>query len=298
MGRLALIVNPLASGVDDARIEAVERTLRPYAGVATYRTSARGDAVNIAREVSREVDAVVVLSGDGGFNEALNGIARDIPIGFVPGGRSNVLPRALGLPRNAVAAAEVVGRAFAARRARRISLGRANGRRFGFSAGVGLDAELVRRVEARGGTSEGARADDLAFAAVAARLVTERRGRFPPRLEIEGRGRAAFALVANCDPYTYFRRVPLHVAPRARFELGVDLVAPVCAGPRALPRFLAYALLGRGQTRAPDVLYGHDLDRVLVHCDAPTPLQLDGEDLGDVTSAAFESERGALAVLV
>jgi hypothetical protein len=33
-------------------------------------------------------------------------------------------------------------------------------------------------------------------------------------------------------------------------------------------------------------------------CDTPMPLQADGEDLGDVESAVFEAERGAVSVLV
>ena len=54
------------------------------------------------------VDAGVVFSGDGGFNEALNGLESDVPIGFLPGGGTSVLPRALGLSRNPVAAARQV----------------------------------------------------------------------------------------------------------------------------------------------------------------------------------------------
>ena len=81
-------------------------------------------------------------------------------LGFVPGGGTSVLPRALGLPRDPIAAAY----ALAAGRERRISLGRANGRRFGFAAGVGLDAELVRRMDARGRDDEGRRPGDLTFA--------------------------------------------------------------------------------------------------------------------------------------
>ena len=41
---------------------------------------------------------VIVFSGDGGFNEALNGLEGDVPVGFLPGGGTSVLPRALGLP--------------------------------------------------------------------------------------------------------------------------------------------------------------------------------------------------------
>jgi diacylglycerol kinase family enzyme len=33
-------------------------------------------------------------------------------------------------------------------------------------------------------------------------------------------------------------------------------------------------------------------------CDAPMPLQVDGEDLGNVERAVFECERDAISVLV
>ncbi len=115
---------------------------------------------------------------------------------------------------------------------------------------------------------------------------------------LAGLGRAAFALVANGDPYTYAGRLPLHVAPLARFELGLDVVAPRSVRARTLPRFLFYATTGRGQTRARDVLYAHDLDRLEAVCDRPTALQVDGEDLGDVDRALFEAERDAVSVLV
>jgi diacylglycerol kinase family enzyme len=87
------------------------------------------------------------------------------------------------------------------------------------------------------------------------------------------------------------------VAPLARFELGLDVVAPRRLGPAELPRFVAYALRGRGQENAADIIYAHDLDRIEVRCDHPLPLQADGEDLGDVEHAVFEAERDAVEVL-
>ena len=285
-----LIVNPWASGVTEERTIEVARALGTD---DVRRTERRGHAVELARAASHEADGIVVFSGDGGFNEALNGLERDVPIGFVPGGGTNVLSRALGLPRDPVEAA----RRIADGRVRRISLGRVNGRRFAFAAGIGLDAELLRRMEALGRMG-GRREHDVRVAWIALRLIAERRARFPPALEVRGVGRAAFSLVANCDPYSYLGPVPLHVAPEARFELGLDLVAPREVRPATLPRFVAYALRGRGQTRAPDVLYRHDVDRLDILCDGPLPLQVDGEDLGDVVEAAFETERDAVSVLV
>ena len=68
--------------------------------------------------------------------------------------------------------------------------------------------------------------------------------------------------------------------------------------PRALPRFAAYVARGKGQESARDVLYAHDVDRIEIRCDRPLPLQVDGEDLGDVDRVVFEAERDAVTVLV
>jgi diacylglycerol kinase family enzyme len=286
-----LIVNPYASRVDEASAAAVARIL----GVdEVLRTERPGHATELVRESAGRAPAIYVFSGDGGFNEAVNGADDRTPLGFVPGGGTSVLPRALGLPRDPLRAAAQL----AAGRTRRIGLGRANGRRFAFSAGVGLDAELVRRVDALGRTGEGRRAGDLSFALTAVRLLAERRARLEPVLELRGLGRAAFALVANGSPYTYAGRLGLRLAPLARFELGLDVVAPRELRPGMLPRFVLYALRGRGQERAPDVIHAHDLDRLELVCDTPQPLQVDGEDLGDVSEVVLEAERDALTVLV
>src|SRR5690349_20993451 len=96
----ALIVNPFSSQVTASRLEAVEEALAEYAEIETLPTSRRGHATDIARRAANNHDAVLVFSGDGVFNEVVNGIEKDIPLGFIPGGRTNVLPRALGLPRD------------------------------------------------------------------------------------------------------------------------------------------------------------------------------------------------------
>jgi len=295
MKRAVLIVNPHASRVTEEGISAVERALMRAAYVRTVRTERPRHAVELAREAG-EADALVIFSGDGGFNEALNGVERDdLPLGFVPGGGTSVLPRALGLPRDPVEAAERVADALARDRTRRISTGRVNGRRFAFSAGIGLDAEAVRRVDDRGRSPEGRRPGDLAFVGTFARMVWERRGRFDPALEVKGYGRAALVLVANVNPYTFLKALAIQIAPEAVFEEGLDFLAPVSLTPRTLPPLLFALATGRPARNA---LRGHDLDRIEVRCDRPLPLQADGEDLGDVSEALFEAERASIAVLV
>jgi diacylglycerol kinase family enzyme len=283
--RTILVVNPYASRVTPELAEKVAAALGASETVFTERA---GHATEIAR--AADTDAIVVFSGDGGFNEVLNGARPETVLGFVPGGGTSVLPRALGLPRDPVEAARAIARG----RTRRIGLGRANGRRFGFAAGLGLDAELVRRLDARGRDASGKRPGDLAFAMTALRTLAERRVRFDPVLEIAGQGRAAFALVANADPYSYVGRLPLRLPRGARVEAGLDVLAPRAFRARSLPGAVSYLLTGR--TRLP-LIHLHDQDRIEVTCDIPTPLQLDGEDVGDVTHVVFEAERDAVEVL-
>lgn len=287
-----LIVNPRASGVTDEIVERVRAALAP--GLEVVQTEGPGTATTIGREREPDVDAIYVLSGDGTYNEVLNGVEGDTPLGFLPGGGTSVLPRALGLGRDPIAAASALasGRATS----RRIGLGRVNGRRFAFNAGIGFDAELVRRIDRRGRDASGRRPGDLTFVREALGMIVGARGRFPERLEVEGEGRAAFALVANCDPYTYAGRMALRVARDASFDRGLDLVAPRSVRPRSLPR-VALAL-ARGTRGGRGMLVVHDAARIVVRCDGPLPLQVDGEDLGDVEEATFESEPEAVAVLV
>ena len=284
--KTTLIVNPYASKVTPALADRIARALGASETVFTERA---GHATELARDA--DADAVVVFSGDGGFNEVLNGVRPETVLGFVPGGGTSVLPRALGLPRDPVAAA---GR-IAAARTRRITLGRANGRRFAFAAGIGLDAELIRRVDDLGRREDGKRPGDLAFARVALRTLAEHRVRFDPALEVVGQGRAAFALVANADPYSYVGALPLRLPRGADLAGGLDLLAPRSFRARSLPGAVSYLLTGR--TRLP-LLRLHDADRIEVRCDAPLPLQLDGEDLGDVEHVVLEAERDAVTVLV
>ena len=294
MTDVLLIVNPFATSVTEQRVRLVEASLARAGEVKTVLTERRGHATELA---AAGADAVVVFGGDGAINEVLNGLAAEVPFGALPGGGTSVFARALGLPREPGAAAEQLAEAIGVGRTRRITLGRVDGRRFGFSAGVGFDAATVRRVDALGRAQDGKRPGDFAFAYELVRVLASGRFKLEPALEVSGRGRAAAVFVANCDPYTYAGSIPLHIAPEARFELGLDLVAPISVSARSVPRVARRLVTGKGH-ETEDVLYAHDVDRIEITCDRPLPLQVDGEDLGDVVHAVIEAERDAVGVFV
>jgi diacylglycerol kinase family enzyme len=302
--RRVLIVNPAASGVTEGRLARVRAELEAVGPLETVLSERAGHGMELAAAASVDCDTIYVFAGDGGYNEVVNGMQADVPVGFLPGGATSVVPRALGLPRDPIVCARRLARSTGTRR---ISLGKASygasaelpsaPRRFTFCAGVGLDAELVRAVDRRG-RQNGRRPGDLAFAWELVRILAAARGTLEPRLEVEGAGRCAFVFAAKCDPYSYAGSVPIRAAPAARFELGLDIFAPRRLRPPDILRVLWWLLANPGQTDSPHAVYMHDADRVVVRCDRPTPFQVDGEDLGDVQEVVLEAERNALTVLV
>jgi diacylglycerol kinase family enzyme len=278
--RVSLIVNPFASRVTERRVRELEQRLDV---VETLLTERPGHATELAAGAAGE--AVFVFGGDGVINEVLNGLSDGKPLGIVPGGYTNVLARALGVPPDPAAAVTP----------RRISLGRVNGRRFAFAAGIGVDSETVRQLETDKRRRDGRRPGDLTYARVIATRLF--RG-YEPQLEVEGLGRAAILFVSNDAVYTYAGPLPFRFSPLARFELGLDVCAVERVGPVAATRLVGRLVGGRGLVGARGVLAAHDLALVRVKCDRPLPLQADGEDLGDVTEAVFEAERDAVDVLV
>ena len=299
MRRAALIVNPFATGVSESSLDAVREALSPYAELETFLTERPRHATELATGALRDgFDALFVFSGDGGFNEVLNGTERDVPLGFIPGGGTSVLPRALGLSRDPVVAARRIGEALELGRTRRISLGRVNGRRFSFSAGMGLDAETVRRFNGLGRDPDGHRPSDLRFVLTLAGVLRSRGFRYEPAADVAEIGPAAFVIVSNCETFTYAGPLRLSLTPRARFEDGLDAVAPRQIRPRDVARLAGYLFTHVEALRGSGVAYLHDRDRIEVRCRRPLPLQADGEDLGDVEEAVFECDRDAVSVLV
>ena len=294
MARVVLIVNPFASGVTRDGVERVETALRERCDVETHLTHARGHAQELAAAAIGQADAVIVFAGDGTYNEAINGAGGQVPFGFLPGGGASIFTRALGLPRDPAAAAAQVALALAEGRTEPVGLGRVNGRRFCFAAGVGLNAEVIRRVEARGRSEDGRRAGNAFVAATAAGVLLRARLRVEPELELVGRGRAAFVLAGLGRPYTYAGPIPIRLSAGGA---GLDFVAPERVTPSSAPE-LVFRLLRGTLAGAPGVIAGSGVDAFEVRCDRPLPLQADGEDLGDVTEALFEAEQDALTVLV
>src|SRR5512132_4567506 len=147
--RMLVIVNPYATTVSDRLKNLVVYALQSRYEVEAVDTEKRDHATQICREAAREgYDVVVAFGGDGTVNEAANGlVGSETPLTALPGGSTNVYCRMLGIPNDVVDATEHLLGLADAWKEQRVDLGRLDDRRFVFSAGMGLDASVVERVD-------------------------------------------------------------------------------------------------------------------------------------------------------
>jgi diacylglycerol kinase family enzyme len=304
--RALLVVNPAATTTTERGRDVLVRALRSEVDLTVKYTRRRGHAADLARRaVTRGIDVVVTLGGDGTVNEVVNGLLHegpgpDVPaLAVVPGGSTNVFARALGLPKEWTEGTAVILDALHDRRVRMVGLGRADERYFTFCAGFGIDAEVVRKVERarlRGKVSTGSlyvRSTVSQFF-----LDTERRAS-PITLERPGEEAAAgiaTVIVQNTAPWTYLGDRPINPCPQASFETGLDLLAIRELNLPTTARTVAQILSRRPNPHGRHLLTLHDLAEFTVRASRPLAFQVDGDYLGERTKVMFSAVPEALRV--
>ena len=98
-----IIVNPIGGkGKSLKALKEAEEVLKAHGALYTvHNTEYAGHATEIARELSRKPDTkLIVMGGDGSFNEVLNGIENfdNVTLGIVACGTGNDFIRASGHP--------------------------------------------------------------------------------------------------------------------------------------------------------------------------------------------------------
>jgi diacylglycerol kinase family enzyme len=307
--RALLVVNPRATAATRHVRDLLVERLGAEASITEAVTEYRGHAIGLARRAAdRGDDLVVAVGGDGTVNEVVNGLLaeghdRALPrCAVVPCGFANIFARALGLPDDPVAAVEALAGALRADRARAVSMGAAGDRYFTFCAGLGFDATVVRRVEAR--RSAGRRSTAALYVRSALREYVAGASRKPPRTSLllaDGREvhGAAIVIVSNTTPWTYLGSRALTPTPLTGFETGLDVFAMTSFG--VLPVARSAVRLLSGSPRLADPRWSvsfHDLSKFTLRSSAPVDLQLDGEYLTGFTEVRFRAIPGALHVVV
>ena len=281
-------------------------------------TTAAGPAAGTGgADVVEPVDAVVVVGGDGTLNEVVDGLlergvgaAPGVCVGVVAAGSANVFARAVGLPGRAGPAVDAVAEAVEAGRTRPVGLATvvlddAAPRWLTFGVSLGLDAEIVARVE--GLRARGRRATPARYvrAGFAQHLRTDRRR---PRLRLvvedaDGRvtSRAAGlfqVLVASTSPWTYLGERPVDLLPGTRPQDGLGVFGLRTLALLPVLRVGLAGLVGRFDPGPPHVVRHLDAAAVEVRADVPVAVQVDGDHAGAHQRARVVRVPDALRVLV
>src|SRR5215208_5867446 len=205
--RMLIIVNPYATTVSDRLKNLVVYALQGRYDVEAVTTQAQRHAIEIGREAcDGGYDVVVAFGGDGTLNEVANGLAgTDVPVSVLPGGSTNVVCRTLGIPNDVVDATEhLIGLADDFR-PRKVDLGIANGRRFVFACGAGLDATAARTVDSHPRMKARAGRWYYTWAAVSGFYRSYVRNPVRMRMQVNGQtAEGVTAIAQNSDPFSYF----------------------------------------------------------------------------------------------
>jgi len=278
-----IILNPAAKG-DQARktIDRVEK-LAPDAKLLL--TENAGDGERQAREaVAMGFQTIVAAGGDGTVNEVLNGIdPAKCALGILPVGTMNVLALELGISPDLERALAVIRK----NHRRRVDLGYANQRRFIQLAGVGLDAEVVRKTHPEAKRAWGPWSYLLTVAQVTVAPA--------PRLRVKAEGKefpGAMVLIGNGRHYGG----PFRFFPKADMTDGkLDVCIFPKSGPLDLLWYLQGVLIG-GPESLPEVTY-LQVPALTVEADEKVALEVDGE-YGGETPVTFRLEKKGVEVVV
>ncbi len=314
--RAVLIVNPNATSTTAAGLDLLAHALESRVQLSVERTDHRGHAIEIAERAARDgVDVVIVHGGDGTVNETVNGLfgrPGPLPLGpvpavaVVPGGSANVFARSLGIPHDPIDATnlliDLLGEYRQTRTWRQIGLMDC-GERWGvFTAGMGVDGEVVASVEAhrkRGRRHKGVTATRYIRAAVPTMLRSARREpmltlQMPDRELVEG---VHFVFVSNSTPWTYVNANPVYTNPGTRFETGLGVF-----GTTSMNVWRNLSLVRRMLSKRADIRAGHlvrddDVAWVKVTSDTPIATQIDGDYVGMRETMVFRAVPRALGVV-
>lgn len=313
--RMLIIVNPYATTVSDRLRHLVVYALQGRFEVDAVDTEARGHATELCREAAHEgYDVVVAFGGDGTVNEAANGLlGSPTPLTCLPGGSANVFGKMLGIPGELVDATEHLLALADDWRTRRVDLGvvsadraedvLADRRCFTFASGLGVDASVVKRVDANPRLK--ARLGAYYFTWVAMRTFARRYLIKPPRMEVvlaDGETHPGVtAIVQNGSPFTYFQNRPIEIADGTTLDSG-ELCGCVLhrATPLSMPSIGLRAFArGARVSRHRQITGLPGLTELTVRStdERPLPLQVDGDYLGEASEARYSILPGALNVL-
>jgi diacylglycerol kinase (ATP) len=287
--RAVLVWNPAAGARRQRRLLDAALPVLAAEGVEVEAvpTAGPGDATRLAAAAAADgAELVLAMGGDGTVREAAAGlVGTEVPLAILPGGTTNVLAHALGIPAAPRAAARLAARL----PPRRVDVGRCAGLPFLMMASAGFDSFLLERLDPRLKRSFGR-------LGILAQGLAELPGYAWPALELEADGEpveASFAAVCNIPFYGGgFALAPGACCDDGRLEL-------VTFRGRGWPSALGFALaLARGAHLDRNDVSVRPVERVVLAGPAGASVQIDGDPCAEATlPVAIEVDADPLLVV-
>jgi diacylglycerol kinase family enzyme len=309
--RTLLVANTFATSTDDAIQTRVVSELSKHLDITAVNTSARNDAIEIARSAQQQgFELVIGLGGDGTVNEIANGLLLDGPnpegplLAAIPGGNGNVFARNMGLSENPMEAAAQILSSIQNRKFQEIGVGRIAtnniSRWFLFNAGIGLDAAVLAEMEAR--RASGKTVSDFAYATLALRELFARTDRKHGSISLvsdsgEVQRNAHFALIVNLAPWAYLGSKPLNPLPSASHHTALDVYAPTSLSVSAVLRLASRAIAGKSAENDRNVIALTNQKQVHIQAESQLWIQVDGDVIAQSTELTATHIPNALRVL-
>lgn len=272
--RIAAIVNPVSGRHSMVRtVGKIGGEIKRAGGRFDVRTTmGLGHATVLASELAREVDALLIVGGDGTVCEVVNGlIDHPVPIAILRTGTENLLACEIDMPTEPRGLAHRLlhGTTHA------LDVGVVNGRRFLAVAGAGFDAECVLRMSRlrRGHITHADYFWPIWRSFWAYRFETL-------SIEVDGTevfSDRGFAILGVIGRYS----LGMRILDRARFDDGLlDLCIFPCRSRRELVAHAVRVFSGR-HNRGSHTLY-HQGRRIRITSPSHVPLQADGDAAGEL----------------
>nr|WP_295974370.1 diacylglycerol kinase [uncultured Bacillus sp.] len=283
MKRARVIYNPTSGRESFKKHLSEVLNILENAGYETscHATTGAGDAAVEARlAVERRFDLVVAAGGDGTINEVVNGMAEQEyrpRLGVIPVGTTNDFARALQIPRDIVAATEIIAKGDTIP----VDIGRMDNKYFINIAGGGRLTELTYDVPSKLKTMLG----QLAYYLKGMEMLPSLKAT-KVRIEYDGKlfeGEVMLFLVALTNSVGGFEKL----SPNSSINDG--MFSLLILKDTNLADFIRIASLAiRGEhINDPNVLYTK-ANRIKVTSDEKVQLNLDGE-FGGLLPAEFEN---------
>jgi diacylglycerol kinase family enzyme len=312
--RALLIVNPSATSTTPAGRDLLAHALESRLELAVEHTDYRGHAIELARAAAADgVDLVIVHGGDGTVHGVVNGLLGEpgplpqghVPaVAVVPGGSANVFARSLGIPPDPIEATNALigllngfesGHIW-----RRIGLIDCGERWAVFSAGMGVDADVVAAVEAQRDKGRKVTASRYIRAAVPAVLASIRADptltlRLPDRDPVDG---VHFVFVSNSSPWTYANKRSVWTNPGSTFESNLGVFATT--GLKVVPtlRIVRQMFSKRPKLESKKLIRDDDVAFVAVTAGGtPIATQIDGDYIGLRAEMTFRAVPDVLNIV-